>query len=1154
LDWTNSQPGARSDKPFDLMKRNGTNFELTATDLVGFLNCRYLTDLDRAVAEGSLPKPKTWDPLLEVLRERGDLHEKEYINHLRAGGLETVHIDGAEISRDAVAQTLDALRRGVAVVVQGALSNGSWGGRADVLLRVETPSRLGAWSYEVVDTKLARETKAGSVLQLCVYSDLLSHAQGLTPQYMRIVVPWTDFIPQTYRFADYAAYFRRVRQRLIAALAKAPSPANYPDPKEHCEVCRWAEICDKRRRSDDHLCLVAGITKVQIGELKTRGVATAEALAALPLPLPWKPERGSLPALNRIREQARIQVQARKTGQKAFELLPVESGFGLSCLPAPSRGDVFLDFEGDPFVGELGLEYLLGYVAKDASGQDRYEHYWSFTHAEEKQAFERFIDLVMERWQQFPDMHIYHYAPYEPAALKRLMGRYATREEEIDRMLHAHLFVDLYQIVRHAVRASVESYSIKQLEPFYGFERETPLAQANSALARLQGRLELGDASAIEEEAKGTVRDYNAEDCRSAALMREWLEAQRSRLIADGASIPRPDLREGALSENVSAWLERIGPVIERLTAGVPPDAGERTSDQHGRWILAHTLDFHRREDKSLWWEYFRLSSLSAEELLDERAALSGLQYVGVAPSPSTRSRVPVHRYRFPLQDTDLRGGEDLRCQGGEVLGSLAGIDFEKRTIDIKKQGKTAGIHPEAVFAHTIVGTRELSESLLRVAEYVIEHGLTGEGPYQAARDLLLKAPPRTGGQPLIRSGEAPREAALRLCRHLGGGILPIQGPPGAGKTVLAANMIVELVGLGRTVGVMAGSHKVIRNLVDETIKCAADRGASLEICLKADEVEAARAHLSFARTNDDLLSALGQTAQVGGGTAWLWASPDAAGTLDVLFVDEAAQMSLANVLPASPAARTIVLIGDPQQLDQPIQGSHPDGTAVSALSHILDGAHTIAPEKGLFLDRTWRLHPAITEFTSEVFYDGKLGSREGLERQSVRSTGPLGGAGLRYISVPHSGNQNCSPEEAEVVKRLVRGILGAATTWVDRDGIEHPVTLADVLIIAPYNAQVFAIQQLLPGARVGTVDKFQGQQAPIAIYSTATSSHADAPRGMEFLYSLNRLNVATSRAKCVSVLVSSPDLFEAQCRAPHQIQLTNAFCRYLELAQPLSL
>jgi uncharacterized protein len=323
------------------MKRNGTTFDLTATDLVGYLNCRYLTELDRAVAEGTLAKPKTWNPLLDLLRERGAIHEQNYVDHLKGGGLDVVRIEGAEVSREPVARTLQALRQGVPVIMQGALSNGSWGGRADVLRRIEVPSQLGAWSYEVIDTKLARETKAGAILQLCLYSDLLSLAQGLTPEYMYIVAPWTDFTSQPYRFVDCAAYFRRVRNGLATAIVSASSAANYPDPKEHCEVCRWSETCDKRRRVDDHLSLVAGITKVQIGELKDRGITTTAELAKLRLPLAWKPERGSIQSYNRVREQARIQVEARNTGERAFELLPVVPGFGLTRLPAPSQGDIF---------------------------------------------------------------------------------------------------------------------------------------------------------------------------------------------------------------------------------------------------------------------------------------------------------------------------------------------------------------------------------------------------------------------------------------------------------------------------------------------------------------------------------------------------------------------------------------------------------------------------------------------------------------------------------------------------------------------------------------------------------------------------------------------------------------------------------------------
>lgn len=1132
------------------MRVSEDGFTLSATDLVGYLNCRHLSDLDRAVAEGARPKPKSWNRLLEVLWERGALHEQNYVEHLKASGLDVIRIEGVDVSAEAVTATIDAMRNGVPVIVQGALGNGKWSGRADILKRVEGQSRFGDWSYEPIDTKLARETKAGAILQLCVYADLLTQAQGSAPEYMHVVAPWTDFKPFHYRFTDYAAYFRRVQRGLEASLLEPQAAANYPDPKEHCDVCRWWETCDKRRRSDDHLCLVAGISKIQINEFKAQGVDTAEKLSAVPLPLPWKPERGSVQAYNRMREQARIQVEARKTGINAFELLAIEPGFGLTRLPEPSAADIFLDLEGDPFVGDQGLEYLFGYVTEEA-GQLVHHHDWGLTRAEEKQAFERFVDLVMERWERHPDLHIYHYAPYEPGALKRVMGRYATREEEIDRMLRAGLFVDLYQIVRHALRASVESYSIKQLEVFFGFKRQTPLADANAALTRLQAHLELGDTPAITDETKSVVLAYNGEDCRSALALRNWLEELRAKQLAEGSDIPRPAPGDGKPNEKITDWLIKIEQLVTALTVDVPADSNERTAEQNGRWLLANVLDWHRREQKAIWWEYFRLASLSQEDLFDEKAGLSGLTFVEAAGGTA---KAPIHRYSFLPQETNLRGGEALHHTGGAKYGSVVAISFEDRTIDIKKRQDTAGTHAGAVYAHEVIDTKVMADSLVRIGEYVVNHGLNGAGQYQAARDLLLKEGPRVNQQPLIMEGETPLDAALRLCGHLEGGVLPIQGPPGAGKTYVGANMIVECVRLGKAIGVAANSHKVIRNLIGATIEVSDARNIALRCAHKAAEAEDPLPKLSFPKKNEDLLGALGGAVQVGAGTAWLWSRPDATDTVDVLFVDEAAQMSLANVLAVSPCAKTVVLIGDPQQLDQPMQGSHPEGTDVSALNHLLGGLQTIPADKGLFLSETWRLHPDICAFTSELFYEGKLKSLKGLENMCVKGGTPLTGTGLFYLPVPHAGNQNCAPEEADAIKTLVDRVLANAPSWIDRDGQERALSLADIIIITPYNAQVFEIQQRLPGAHVGTVDKFQGQQAAIAIYSTATSSHTDAPRGMEFLYSHNRFNVATSRAKCVSVLVSSPAVFEAECKTPRQIQLANAFCRYLEMASPLSL
>jgi len=626
----------------------GGTVHLSASDLVGHLNCRYLTSLDLAVANGVLAKPFISDPVLEVLAERGALHEKAYVDHLKANGLSVTAIEGVGVDASVVGQTLEAMQAGAPIIVQGALQVAHWSGRADILRRVEKPSVLGPWSYEVIETKLARETKGSTVLQICLYSELVAAAQNRVPEFAYVITPESNFQPEEFRINDYAAYYRRTKGSLERAVTSEADIESYPDPNPHCDVCRWRLHCEEKRRRDDHLCLVAGISKSQIGELKRHDITTMANLATVPLPLPWKPDRGAVQSYEKVREQARIQIEGRVKGQLVHEALPVVPGFGLAYLPEPSPGDVFLDFEGDPFVGEGGLEFLFGYAFRDESGSQRYTADWVLSRAEEKAAFERFVDFVIGRLEEFPDLHVYHFAPYEPAALKRLMGRYATRENEIDRMLRAGLFVDLYAVARHGIRASVESYSIKKLEPLYGFARAMPLTDANRTLVKVQASLELDNLENIKDEDRTIVQGYNRDDCLSTWQLRHWLEALRSELVIAGAVIERPLPKSGDASQDLTDWQQKIAALIHRLTDDVPVDTAERNTEQHAKWLLAYVLDWHRREEKAAWWEYFRLCDLSAEDLLEERAALSGLTFVGAVGGTA---KAPIHRYGFPLQD-----------------------------------------------------------------------------------------------------------------------------------------------------------------------------------------------------------------------------------------------------------------------------------------------------------------------------------------------------------------------------------------------------------------------------------------------------------------------------------------------------------------------
>ncbi|WP_247301679.1 TM0106 family RecB-like putative nuclease [Bradyrhizobium sp. 179] len=524
----------------------------------------------------------------------------------------------------------------------------------------------------MIDTKLARETKGNTVLQISLYSDMLSSIQGVDAVSAYVVTPGKNYVPEEYRIADYAAYYRHVKNNLERAVDAPTAVATYPEPIEHCDICRWRRHCDDKRRADDHMSLVAGISKSQIRELERRGIATMAALAELPVPLQWTPDRGAAHSYEKIRGQARIQVEGRSAGKVLYEALTPEAGFGLCRLPEPSPGDIFFDVEGNPFVGDGGLEFLFGYLYLDADGDRRYVGDWASTRHEERAAFERFIDFVNERLKTFPDLHIYHFAHYEPAALKRLMGRYATRENEVDNLLRAEVFVDLYSVVRHAIRAGVESYSIKKLEPLYSFERSVPLDEVAAVLARTQARLEIADSMGVPEPDKEAIKSYNQDDCASTEGLRAWLEALRTALIQKGATIGRPTAVAAEISPELDAWQRKVAALAARLVAGVPDDANERTAEQQGRWLLASMLDWHGREKKAVWWEYFRLRDLSAEDLLRERDGLSDVEFV---EQVGGTARAPIHRYRFALQDTDVRLGRrseepwwrEIRQRGGPI-------------------------------------------------------------------------------------------------------------------------------------------------------------------------------------------------------------------------------------------------------------------------------------------------------------------------------------------------------------------------------------------------------------------------------------------------------------------------------------------------------
>ena len=1111
----------------------------SATDLSRHLSCAHLTSLRRGVALGEIEQPPPYDdPRAEVLKQRGIEHERRLLERFAAEGrtVEAHHPGrhGRSRQRDpeaATARTREAMRRGVDVVYQGRLQNedGRWSGYPDFLVRVDEASALGGWSYEVLDAKLARHReRRGAASTPAVFGP----AGAGAGQQAGVDAPGARRQRRASRRRASGSWStprtnRAVRRRFEAHAAEPPD--TYPEPVDHCALCDWKQDCADRRRADDHLSLVAGITRSQRRRLADRGVTTMADLGALDLTA-FPPLDGvGHDALVRIREQARIQDRGRREGRRIRELItPVEEDKGLAALPAPSPGDLFFDLEGDAFAMNGGLEYLFG--AADRHGG--YEGCWALDPPAEKRAFERFIDRVTARWREHPGFHIYHYGAYETTAVKRLMSRYATREEEVDRLLRGRVFVDLHRVVRQGLRASVEGYSIKRLEPFYGFRRRIDLTAATRALVRFEAALESGEAHGTADALRTEIEGYNRDDCLSTLRLAEWLEGCRRELeTRTGQPVPRPALRDEERDQERESAAE-IAALFVALTAGLPEEDDGLDDEQRARRLLAHLLEFHRREEKSMWWEFFDRCGFSAEEHVASRATLGALRYVGEAGQVK---KSIIHRYRFPEQTHEMEVGKrpqnpatvESNEQGKGSCGTVVAIDEAARTIDLRR-GRTSPVpHPAALIPLDAVNSKVLQGSLLRLAEEVASNGFVVDGPRRAAFDLLRGVPPRietavprpgvlslfpqedgVAPEDLVAPGETPLDAVRRIAPRLDRSVLPVQGPPGSGKTYTGARMILDLLAEGKRVGVTANSHKVISNLLGAVLEAAderptertrtrhghADPAASLDeherlhpeggpdvprpgnrpvrvrgIQKANDGDGCADERIVQTDSNEAVAGALANgDANLAGGTAWLWARPEMADAVDVLVIDEGGQMSLANALAVCQAAGSLVLLGDPRQLDQPIQGVHPPGADVSALGHLLGESATVDPSRGVFLEHTWRMHPDVCAFTTEQFYEGRLGTRPELARQTVIAPGALAGHGLRFVPVEHAGNTNASAEEADRVAALVGELLDAGATWVDQEGDRRPLALQDVLVVAPYNAHVAALRASAAGRRAG--------------------------------------------------------------------------------------
>lgn len=1103
------------------MHRIADQLRLSASDLMRFKGCRHASTLDLQFLDGGAVKPAPDSEEAALLQRQGDDHELAFLEKLKQSGRRVVEIakDGLTLEQS-VEQTLEAMRDGPDIIFQGALLGGAWGGYSDFLERVEQPSALGSWSYEVVDTKLKRKPDPKHVLQLSLYSDLIAAVQGVAPQAAHLELG--DGSRFTVRLGDVSAYARHARKTFEDFLVARP--ATEAQPVTACTLCRWREHCRNEWEEKDSLALVAGISRSQRQKIEAAGIVTMRELAAANGRIPKLPSETQ----DRLRVQAELQSARRAGGPPSFRLRTVEAGKGLGLLPPPDDGDIFYDIEGDPYV-EGGLEYLHGLWFRDR-GDWVFKAFWAHDRDAEGRATADLVAFLVDHLRRHPRAHIYHYANYEIAALRRLTAAHRTSEAAMDQLQRERKFVDLFKVVSGGLIASEKGYSIKDLEAFYMEKRDGDVATAGASVVFYERWRETGEAELLDK-----IRDYNRTDCVSTQLLRDWL-------IRDvrPADLAWPDLAAAeagplanveAEDEEIAALRARLAPVGERLG----PDIAQ---------LLLDLNFFHKREDKPGWWAIFDRLAQESEELLDDLDCIQGLEAISDPVKVTAQSY--ERDYRFPVQETKLRAGKKPCVKPASLPEDidLRRVDTAAGTLTLRRT-LARGPLPERL---DLIPPMPLRNAALRNAiTAVTEEILAVPGNLQAVEHLLTRRPPlfRTAraGAIIGAGGDLAVETASAIA-DMDRTTLAIQGPPGTGKTYVSALAIADLVGAGKRVAVSSNSHKAIGNL----LKAVADRvrsdGRRCAIVQKTSDDGDDDAHpdIVLVAGNDAPEIA---TADVVGATAWHFARYGEP-VFDYLIVDEAGQVSLANLLAMARAAHNIVLVGDPMQLPQPLQGTHPGVSGQSCLEYAIDGHRAIPSDRGIFMPVTRRMHPAVCDYISATVYESRLRADEAAGRQMLVASDGTSLVGAGVHAVEHYRCSQVSHEEIEAIRTRIDALAGAS--YRDRDGNERAIGHGDILIVAPYNAQVNALRSALPAAiRVGTVDRFQGQEAPVCLVSMTTSSGDELPRDIDFLFSLNRINVAVSRAQASAMVFASPLLLETRCRTVEEMTLVNALCALCE-------
>ena len=1123
-------------------KKNSIFF--SPSDLITFMDSTFASHMERNLLEESsyseLMDPE--DPLLKNLQKKGYEHEDSILASFISEG-KNVSIIEDTTSSSKLSQTRSAMRSGADIITQAYLEMDNFGGIADFLIKVPGESHLGEYHYEVWDTKLSKKMKPYFAIQLCCYAEMLEIEQGFRPYKVAVVLGDKNIIYLKTR--DYFSYYLTLKSNFISFQDNWKLDVE-PDPAENRNYGRWSQYAEDILLKRRHLSLIANITKAQIKRLESAGINTIDDIVNSSIE---KVPKLNSNVLKRLKNQAKLQISSEGKNKPHFKILPHDNlrSIGLSILAPHSQFDIFFDLEGFPHI-EGGLEYLWGATYFNELGERKFIDFWAHDTIQEKQAFADFVDWAFDRWRKDPLMHIYHYGSYEITALRRLMGRYGIKEYKVDTLLRNQVFIDLYNVVRNGVLIGEPSYSIKNVERIYREKRETEVASGGDSIVVYEEWRSSPDGLTWQtSEVLNAIREYNIDDCNSTQELAEWLRKEQSshkikylKHISNDAEIE--DEEETELTKLREYLLNK---------ASEEEDDNKKNVIQNLAWIL----EFHKRENKPTWWRLFDRLGLTEIDLLDDMDCLVGLKRTKTkAFLPSPRAKNYVYEYSFD-QNQSFKGLSKSYYILGEDKFKVIAFDTNLEEGVIKLQSKISPPNRITLVPDQFVSPDPIPNAIQDVIGKIIKSDFSSS----AIVDFLYKKPPNfINGRKnsIIEDGLAGNKfinEIVKVANELDNSYLCIQGPPGAGKTFTARHIIADLISKGKRIGISSNSHKAITNLMggvaDHLFENKID-GQLIKVGGDEEDLIFSKDIVNFRKDAKSCVNDLNNSSICIGGTAWLFCNnflteEEGVRKFDYLFIDEAGQVSIANLIGMSRVAQNIILMGDQMQLGQPIQGSHPDESGQSILEYLLEDNPTISPEMGIFLPETYRMHPDICGLISNQVYDSRLNAAEITNRHIVnvpKEILPIK-HGIHFVPVIHQGNTQSSEEEVEVIKNLAENLIKAPYWPKNKDGNIRFIGWSDILVVAPYNYQVNLLKAALsPDAKVGSVDKFQGQEAPIVFLSMCASDANESPRGIEFLFSKNRLNVAISRAQSLVIVVGSPDLVKTSANNLNQMELINFF------------